>query len=113
MRDLLYCLPLDRLVNWIFQEEKTGSIFGIPKELFFIPGSDDPFKMKRFGQTLETPIGVAAGPHSQMAHNIVAAWLTGSRYMELKTVQVLDELEIARPCIKMEDEGYNLSLIHI
>jgi ferredoxin len=27
--------------------------------------------------------------------------------MELKTVQIMDELEIGRPCIDMEDEGYN------
>lgn len=56
---------------------------------------------------LETPFGVAAGPHTQMAQNIIAAWLCGARYIELKTVQVLDELEIPKPCIDMADEGYN------
>jgi len=42
-----------------------------------------------------------------MALNIVAAWLCGARYIELKTIQVLDELEVSKPCIDMQDEGYN------
>ena len=36
------------------------------------------------------------------------AWLGGSRIIELKTVQILDELEIGRPCIDMETIGYNI-----
>ncbi|MBT8106635.1 MAG: FAD-dependent oxidoreductase, partial [Gammaproteobacteria bacterium] len=40
--------------------------------------------------------------------NIVAAWLCGARYIELKTVQTLDELDVSKPCIDMEDEGYNV-----
>ena len=28
--------------------------------------------------------------------------------MELKTVQILDELEINRPCIDMQTIGYNI-----
>ncbi|NHZ87363.1 MAG: putative selenate reductase subunit YgfK, partial [Planctomycetia bacterium] len=63
--------------------------------------------MERYGQTLETPIGVAAGPHTQLAQNIVLAWLFGARYLELKTVQTLDEIEVTKPCIDMTDEGYN------
>jgi putative selenate reductase len=31
----------------------------------------------------------------------------GSRYIELKTVQTLDEIEVPKPCIDMQDEGYN------
>jgi putative selenate reductase len=42
-----------------------------------------------------------------MAQNIVLAWLAGARILELKTVQVLDELEIPRPCIDMRTVGYN------
>ena len=29
---------------------------------------------------METPCGPAAGPHTQLAQNIVAAYLTGSRF---------------------------------
>jgi len=107
MSDKFTCCPIDRLLKWILEEEKQGEIFGIPRELFFIPQHSDVFKMKRYGQDLETPIGVAAGPHTQLSQNIISAWLAGARYMELKTVQTLDELEVTKPCIDMTDEGYN------
>ena len=61
-----------------------------------------------YGQPLETPFGVAAGPHTQMAQNIIVAWLCGARFIELKTVQTLDELEVNKPCIDAQDEGYNV-----
>ncbi|WP_250909195.1 DUF418 domain-containing protein, partial [Escherichia coli] len=41
-----------------------------------------------------TPVGPAAGPHTQLAQNIVTSWLTGGRFIELKTVQILDRLEL-------------------
>ena len=107
MSDKLYPLPLEQLLSWILHEEQHGKIFGYYKELFFTPKAEDPFRMERYGQMLETPIGVAAGPHTQLAHNIVLAWLFGSRYLELKTVQTLDKIEVTKPCIDMTDEGYN------
>ncbi|MEE9574295.1 MAG: putative selenate reductase subunit YgfK [Candidatus Neomarinimicrobiota bacterium] len=107
MSDKLYPLPLNKLLAWILREEQHGKIFGYHKELFFNPKAEDKFRMERYGQILETPIGVAAGPHTQLAHNIVLAWLFGARYLELKTVQTLDEIEVAKPCIDMTDEGYN------
>ena len=107
MGDKFFCCQIDRLLQWILAEERQGQIFGIRKELFFIPQSNDVFKMKRYGQALDTPIGVAAGPHTQLSQNIICAWLTGARYLELKTVQTLDELEVTKPCIDMTDEGYN------
>ncbi len=60
------------------------------------------------GCTVATPIGPAAGPHTQLAQNIVAGWLAGARVFELKTVQVRDDLEIPRPCIDVEGVGYNV-----
>jgi len=107
MSDKFYRISIVRLFKWILNEEKEGRIFGIYKENIFTPHKDDSFKLERYGQVLETPLGVAAGPHTQMAQNIIASWLTGSRYIELKTVQTLDELEVTKPCIDMEDEGYN------
>ena len=107
MSDRFTCCPIDRLVQWILEEEKQGQIFGIRQALFFVPQSSDAFKIQRYRQILETPIGVAAGPHTQLSQNIISAWLTGARYMELKTVQTLDELEVTKPCIDMTDEGYN------
>ncbi len=107
MNQIFSCCRIDRLLKWIVEEEKSGQIFGIHKDLFFKPHGDDVFKMERYGQVIETPLGVAAGPHTQLSQNIISAWLTGARYIELKTVQTLDELDVTRPCIDMSDEGYN------
>ncbi|MGB5896306.1 MAG: hypothetical protein WBG58_19175, partial [Ignavibacteriaceae bacterium] len=107
MSDRFYRIPIERLFKWILAEEKEGRIFGLYKELFFTPKEDDPFRMKRYGRMLESPVGVAAGPQSQLSHNIIASWLCGARFIELKTVQTLDEIEVTKPCIDMEDEGYN------
>lgn len=107
MSDKLYTYPIDKLLKWILADLRNDSVFGYSKKLFYIPCSSDPYRFKRYDQLLETPIGVAAGPHSQMAQNIILAWLFGARYIELKTVQTLDELEITKPCIDMTDEGYN------
>ncbi len=107
MSDRFTCLSLEQLLNWIKREEKTNKIFGIPKSLFFTASDDDVFRTNRYGRLLETPVGVAAGPHTQLSQNIVSSWLTGARYIELKTIQILDELEVTKPCINMEDEGYN------
>ena len=107
MSDRFYKIPIEKLFKWILDEEKEGRIFGIYKELFFTPGKSDPFRINRYGKMLETPIGVAAGPHTQLAQNIIASWLCGARYIELKTIQTLDEIDVTKPCIDMEDEGYN------
>lgn len=108
MTDQFTTIPLRQLLQIVLsQYEKTGFIFGIPSKLFFKPKADDPFRSRRFGKLLETPVGVAAGPHTQLAQNIIAAWLTGARFIELKTIQTLDELQVSKPCIDMQDEGYN------
>ncbi len=107
MSDKLYSLKIDGLLRWILTEEKRGRIFGLFREFFFRPSPRDPFVFRRYDQLLETPIGVAAGPQTQMAQNILISYLMGARYIELKTVQTLDELEITKPCIDMSDEGYN------
>ncbi|MGB5985927.1 MAG: putative selenate reductase subunit YgfK [Desulfobacterales bacterium] len=105
--DKLWGCDIVTLLKWVLEDEQKGQIFGIHKDLFFVPKTSDPFRMQRYGQLLETPLGVAAGPHTQLSQNLIAAWLTGARYLELKTIQVLDELEVAKPCIDMADEGYN------
>jgi len=102
-------LSTERLVSWIGDELIVqGSILGIPRELFFRPSGSDPFALRWHGRELETPIGVAAGPHTQLTGNIIAAWLCGARVIELKTVQILDQIDVKKPCIDMQDEGYNI-----
>ena len=102
--------PIAVLLKWILQEyEEKQSIFGIHHSLFYIPKNDNPYAISDiFGNYLATPIGTAAGPHTQLTQNIICTWLSGGRFIELKTVQIMDELDISRPCIDMEDEGYNV-----
>jgi putative selenate reductase len=100
---------MEQLTDWVFDELATkDAVFGVPRSAFFVPDPADRFTVDVYGRTLETPFGVAAGPHTQMAQNIVVSWLLGARFIELKTIQTLDELEIAKPCIDVEDEGYNV-----
>jgi len=107
MSDRFTPLPAGQLARWIFRElDNRGSIFGIPIELFHDPGKA-PYAMRRYGVVLETPVGVAAGPHTQLAQNLVVAWLCGARFLELKTVQTLDELDVSKPCIDAHDATFN------
>ncbi|MGD2040144.1 MAG: putative selenate reductase subunit YgfK, partial [Anaerolineae bacterium] len=109
MSDEMKVQPFERLTGWILKElEENDSIFGIHRSLFFTPKEDSRYSSEMFGHQLTTPIGPAAGPHTQLTQNILSAWLAGGRFIELKTVQIMDELEIPRPCIDMEDEGYNV-----
>ena len=110
MSDTMKVQPFGVLLNWILRElEGNQSIFGIHRSLFYTPRQSSPYVIPDlFGHCLATPIGPGAGPHTQLAQNILCAWLSGGRFIELKTVQIMDELEIPRPCIDMEDEGYNV-----
>ncbi len=108
MTDRFSILPLNELLTIILaQYDYKKSIFGISEELFFNPQQNDDLRITRFGKLLENRVGVAAGPQTQLAQNIVVSWLTGARFIELKTIQTLDELEVSKPCIDMQDEGYN------
>ena len=102
-------LPFPALLEMTLNQLDKGSYFGISEELFVL-NPPESLRTERFGQCLDAPLGVAAGPHTQLAQNIVGAWLCGARYIELKTIQTLDELDISKPCIDMQDEGYNCEL---
>ncbi|MBP1705895.1 MAG: Glutamate synthase small chain [Chloroflexi bacterium] len=109
MSDRFHPISMEQLTDWIFTElERKDSVFGISRAAVFVPRPSHPFRRRESGAELETPFGVAAGPHTQMAQNIVVAWLTGARVIELKTVQDLDELDVHKPCIDVTDEGYNV-----
>lgn len=102
-------MSLSTLLGRIGHEWKTRKrIFDLPTARFWKPDDNIDLSFEFLGRRAASPLGPAAGPHSQMAQNIVLSWLGGSRLFELKTVQVLDDLEIARPCIDMETIGYNI-----
>lgn len=108
MSDLMTCMPFGHIMNWIQREKKeSGTIFGVHK--FYKAEGDAPLTI--FERPLETEIGPAAGPNSQLAQNIIASYAAGARFFELKTVQQMDGRELAacvnKPCIKAEDECYN------
>lgn len=101
--------PFAALIRRAFGElEAQGSIFDLPARKFATGSADHDLSVGFHGRVAASPLGPAAGPHTQMAQNIALAWLGGCRIFELKTVQILDELKIARPCIDMQTIGYNI-----
>ena len=107
MSEKMYPIPFKSLMNWIVTEyAMSGEIFGIRKA-YKASGKSLPI----FGERIETPFGPAAGPNSQLAQNIIASYVAGARFFEVKTVQKMDGAELAacvpRPCILANDEGYN------
>ena len=107
MSEKMYPIPFKSLMNWVVTEYvQSGDIFGIHKQ-YKANGKSLPI----FGERIETPFGPAAGPNSQLAQNIIASYVAGARFFEVKTVQKMDGAELAacvpRPCILAADEGYN------
>lgn len=101
-------IRFDRLLRRIFYEyRKTDSIFDLSSKNFHRPRNEYDLSVKFLGKNAANPVGPAAGPHTQLAQNIVLSWLAGSRILELKTVQINDHLELTRPCIDMATIGYN------
>lgn len=108
MSEIMRPMSIGHLMHWIMSEyEQKKSIFGIEKIVKHENGQALPI----YEEKIESPFGPAAGPNSQLAQNIVAAYVAGSRFFELKTVQVMDGAELAacisRPCIIAGDECYN------
>ncbi|MGI6117435.1 MAG: putative selenate reductase subunit YgfK [Bilifractor sp.] len=108
MSDIMRPMPYEQLLNWVLDEyEKTGRIFGVSKIVRHTNGQALPI----FDEKIESPFGPAAGPNSQLTQNIVASYVAGSRFFELKTVQKMDGAELAacvsKPCIASGDECYN------
>jgi putative selenate reductase len=102
-------IPLNLQLHRAFLEyEREGKIFHLPKEKFFAGLAGLDTSVLSNGHKASTPLGPAAGPHTQMMQNIVLCWLAGSRIIELKTVQVLDELKLPRPCIDSANVTYNV-----
>jgi putative selenate reductase len=101
--------PFDRLIARMFRElEREQKIFDLSAKKFVRGlGERDP-SVFFHGHRASTPLGPAAGPQSQLAQNIVLSFLGGGRILELKTVQIQDQLKIPRPCIDAQTIGYNV-----
>lgn len=94
MKNEMKTVPFVELLEECIREyESDKNLFGVP----VVKNSYD------------TPIGPAAGPHTQLAQNIISAYAAGATVFELKTVQILegDELGIIKPCIYVGSEVYN------
>ncbi|MCA9592970.1 MAG: glutamate synthase [Myxococcales bacterium] len=100
--------PFERLISRVFRElEQNQSIFDLPVRKF-VRGVGKDVSVDFHGRRASTVLGPAAGPQSQLAQNVVLSFLGGGRIFELKTVQIMDELEIPRPCIDAQTIGYNV-----
>ena len=87
-------IPFEQMLFGLVHEYKEkGSFYDVPV----------------YKNESHAPIGLAAGPHTQLAGNIVAGYAAGAKYFELKTVQVLEKeaLGIIKPCIDVGHEVYN------
>ena len=103
MNDRMTPIPFGDLMNWLLAEQ--NAMFGVRR--YFRAGEK---ALPLPGGEAEVPLGPAAGPHTQLAQNIIAAYAAGARFFELKTVQILDgeDLPVSKPCIRAEDECYNV-----
>ncbi|EJW12299.1 Glutamate synthase [NADPH] small chain [Rhodovulum sp. PH10] len=102
-------IPLGVLVTRLFRElAQKHSAFDLPEKFFVQPPPGRDIGTSFQGRRIATPFGPAAGPHTQMAQNIVSSWLAGGRVIELKTVQIKDRLALSRPCIDVATVGFNV-----
>ena len=76
MSDIMKGLPFPQLIRWIKEEyKKKESVFGVDR-FYTAKGT----KAELFGRKLETVVGPAAGPHTQLAQNLAAAYAAGGRF---------------------------------
>lgn len=111
MSETMGTLSFEKILMLCLNDYETkGKIFEIEKKYFFYPISN--LEMNLMNEYLRVPIGPAAGPHTQLSQNIISAYLLGSRYFELKTVQIIDGKQmqeiIEKPCIDARNVGYNV-----
>ncbi len=78
MSDVMRPISIEALLDWVMKEyRKTGTIFGIRQ--FY--KADKSKKISLFNEKMEVPFGPAAGPQTQLAQNIVAAYVSGARFL--------------------------------
>ena len=69
MPELMIPIPFRDLMNWVSTEyDREGAVFGVHR-----PYTGGEKSLPILGsERIETPFGPAAGPHTQLAQNIVA-----------------------------------------
>ncbi len=93
----------------MFREyEAQQRIFDLPAASFVRGDRVHDCTVRFHGRAVAAPFGPAAGPHTQLAQNIVLSWLAGGRIIELKTIQANDRIRVARPCIDVRSVGFNV-----
>ena len=79
MSDIMRPIPFAELMDWVLTEyAQQGTIFGVGDIYKHTAGKTLPI----FTEQIETPFGPAAGPHTQLAQNLIAAYAGGSRFFE-------------------------------
>ena len=62
MSDRMTPIPFGELMNWLLTEHETGTVFGL-----HAPYRAAKKTLPLFQEKLETPFGLAAGPHTQLS----------------------------------------------
>lgn len=105
MSDKMRGIPFSTLLNDAITEYRNK------KSLYYVSVCETVTagNVRVAGKPLSVPVGPAAGPHTQLAQNLLAGFAAGARVFELKTVQIMEgeELGIVKPCIYVNDEAYN------
>lgn len=74
MSERMTPMPFSKLMDWLFCERDAhGAVFGVQKPFM----KRDEKMLPLFRETIETPFGPAAGPNTQLAENIIAAYYAG------------------------------------
>ncbi len=82
MGDSLRPLSFEKLMAMLLEEYSAyGTVFGVKD--FYKAGRA---RLPIFGMRIENPVGPGAGPATQMAQGIIVAYVSGARFIELKTV---------------------------
>ena len=105
MSDRMTPMAFEPLLTAVLEEMRTQ------RSVFYVPAAVPKACPISFcGGRAENPVGPAAGPHTQLANNLAAAYAAGARIFELKTVQIIDgeDLPVAKPCIYAQGEAYNV-----
>ena len=82
----LISAPFSDLVTRLHEEPtRQGALFELPRKNWFAPEKDGPDLSVSFhGCRAGNAAGPAAGPHTQMAQNLLLSYAAGSRILELR-----------------------------